>query len=409
MATSDCCFGRFHWLQLAPGTDDRHAPGCRDGRCELAVGTPTASYRVAIAHDWLVRYGGAERCLDEMLVAYPDADLYASVIDSERVPDLYGRARPSFLQRIPGAKLHHEVLLPLMPLAWRARRALTGYDVVISSSYACAKAVRVASGVPHICYCHTPIRYAWSFDEERLRFPRALRGPARFAMGAFRRWDRSTSARVSLFIANSSAVAARIAQYYGRRARVIHPPVDTDFYTPAQRKRNGFLYVGRLTGYKRPDLVVDAFAGLEHRLTVVGSGPMLNRLRAAAPANVRFLPSVTREELRQLYRSSEAMVYPVNEDFGIAMAEAQACGTPVIGLAAGGALDIVEPGSDRLARRSPSGRRDPLRRDARGARVARSSYIADKAARFSAERFRREFGEIVSGVVRGTIDEGSVA
>lgn len=361
--------------------------------------------RVVIAHDWLTGYQGSERVVDEMARMFPHARILTTLADPYRLPGSLQGAEASVLQRIPGAASHHEWLLPLMPLSWRLRKPLSDLDVVISSSHACAKAVRVASGVPHICYCHTPMRYAWSFGEERERFPRVLRWPTRLAMGAFRRWDREMSDRVTAFLANSSAVAARITRYYGRPARVVHPPVDTDFYTPAPRERQSFLYVGRLTGYKRPDLVVEAFTRLPHRLTVVGSGPMLERLRATALGNVSFLPSVTRDELRELYRSSVAMVFPANEDFGIAMAEAQACGTPVIGLAAGGALDIVEPGVtgwlverqqiEEICSAVRQAAREPLD----------STLIAGRASRFSRQRFRRELGETVLAVVRGEVGE----
>ena len=231
-----------------------------------------------------------------------------------------------------------------MPLAWRLMPGPAGVDAVVSSSHACAKAVRVEPGTPHLCYCHTPMRYAWDFDAEQERFPRGSRTVARGLMAGFRRWDRATASNVTRFMANSRAVADRIRRFYGREAQVVPPPVRTDFFTPGEEREDGFLYVGRLNGYKRPDLVVEAFRDLPYRLTVVGRGSMLPALRAAATSNVEFRESVDDDELRSLYRRSRAMVYPVDEDFGIVMAEAQACGTPVISIDAGGALDIVEDG-----------------------------------------------------------------
>jgi glycosyltransferase involved in cell wall biosynthesis len=362
-----------------------------------------ANLRVAIAHDWLVQYAGSERVVEAMLDVLPQAQLLTTVLRADRLPPVLRTAEPSLLDRIPGARDHHEWFLPLMPLSWRLRRPLADLDVVISSSHACAKAVRVDPGTPHICYCHTPMRYAWSFDDERHRVSAVVQGPARLAMRMFRRWDRTVSDRVTVFLANSSAVAQRISRYYGRPARILHPPVDIDFYTPRPRERNGFLYVGRLTGYKRPDLVVAAFARLPYHLTVVGSGPMLLHLRVTAPQNVSFVPFATRDELRELYRSSVALVYPVNEDFGIAMAEAQACGTPVIGLASGGALDIVQPGEtgwlverqevDEVCSAVRRAVHEPLD----------SSSITARACRFSRDRFHRELGEIVSLVADGVV------
>jgi glycosyltransferase involved in cell wall biosynthesis len=361
--------------------------------------------RVAIAHDWLVRLGGAERCLEDLRLAFPDARLLTSVAEPRVAVDLLGNAEPSFLQRIPGATRHHELLLPMIPLAWRVRRPLEDIDVVISSSYACANAVRVAAGIPHVSYCHTPMRYAWSYAEESGRLPGVLRAPGGVAMSAFRRWDRRTAARVTVFVANSAAVAARIRSFYGRPALVVHPPVDTEFFTPDERERSGFVYVGRLTGYKRPDVAVRAFASLPgHTLTVVGDGPLLPPLQAIATPNVRFRRHVTAGELRDLYRSSIAMVFPVNEDFGIAMAEAQACGTPVIGLAAGGALDIVEHGRSGWLVRAQDPREVAEAATAVAAAPLDSAEVVRSAQRFGRLRFRRRMTEIVEQLSSGATE-----
>ena len=341
--------------------------------------------RVAIAHDWLVRYAGSERCVNELLVAFPGAEVLTTLVDPSAVPAPLRGARPSVLQRIPGATSHHEWLLPLMPLAWRVMAPPTGVDAVVSSSHACAKAVPVEAGTPHLCYCHTPMRYAWDFEAERERFPRGSRTAARGLMAWFRRWDRATASRVTRFVANSRAVAGRIERFYGRRAQVVPPPVRTDFFTPGGERGDGFLYVGRLTGYKRPDLVVEAFRDLPYRLTVVGKGAMAaGAARARDARTCSSSRSVTDEELRELYRSARAMVYPVDEDFGIVMAEAQACGTPVISIDAGGALDIVEHGVTGWLMRGrgvarPAGRRAPRR--ARAAGPAARSAPAPSASR----------------------------
>ncbi len=346
--------------------------------------------RVAIAHEWLVAYAGSERCVVEMLKTFPGAELLTTILAPERVPPELRRARPSLLQHVPGATTRHEWLVPLMPLAWRVRPELRDLDLVISSSHACAKAVRVAGGTPHLCYCHTPMRYAWDFEAERGRFPRMLRPLVRQGMRWFRRWDRRTAACVTRFVANSSAVAARIERAFGRRAEVIHPPVRTDWFTPGGERADAFLHVGRLVDYKRPDLVVEAFAGLPDRLIVVGDGPMRKRLESRATSNVSFLRRVDDDRLRDLYRSARAFVYPAEEDFGIVMAEAQACGTPVIGLAAGGALDIVEPGRTGwlLATQSLAELRAAVRRATR--EPLDHAAIAERAQRFSSARFRRE-------------------
>ncbi|MEX2049355.1 MAG: glycosyltransferase [Gemmatimonadota bacterium] len=353
-----------------------------------------ANLRVAIAHEWLVRYAGSERCVAEMLEAFPGAELLTTVLEPSALPAAFRTAQPSLLQHVPGATRHHEWFLPLMPLAWRLRSIVRDVDLVISSSHACAKGVRAERRIPHLCYCHTPMRYAWDFDAERERFPRAVRPLARAGMGWFRRWDRRTSKRVTRFVANSTAVAQRIEQAFGRTAEVIHPPVRTDFFTPGGEREDFFLYVGRFVTYKRPDLAVEAFAGLpEHRLLMVGDGPLGSALAARATPNVSFLGTLDDDRLRRLYRSARALVYPAEEDFGIAMAEAQACGTPVIGLAAGGATDIVDPGRTGWLLRDQSVEelRAAVRRAA--AEELDSDVIARGAQRFAAARFRREIQE----------------
>ena len=353
--------------------------------------------RVTIAQEWLVSYGGSERCVEEMLATFPDAELLTTVLDPGSVPAVLHGARTSFLQHVPGARSHHEWLLPLMPLAWRMLAGPADVDVVISSSHACAKAVRIPEGVPHLCYCHTPMRYAWDFAAERERFPRPLRPAARAAMRWFRRWDRRTAESVTAFLANSPAVARRIERAYGRDARVVHPPVRTDFFTPGGERGGDFLYVGRLVGYKSAEVAVEAFRGLPQRLVVVGEGAGRRALEARAPRNVSFAGYVDEKRLRELYRAARALVHPANEDFGIAMAEAQACGTPVIGLAGSGADDIVVPGETGwlVPGSDPGAFRSAVVEAA--AREADAVEIACRAQRFSAARFRDE--------IRAAVDE----
>jgi glycosyltransferase involved in cell wall biosynthesis len=355
--------------------------------------------RLAVAHDWLVTYAGSERVVEEILRLYPDSRLLTTLLEPDGLPPSLRMAQPSCLQHLPGAAHHHEWLLPAMPLAWALRRPVEDVDAVVSSSHACAKAVRVGAGIPHLCYCHTPMRYAWDFDSEQQRFPPMTRPPARLLMSWFRRWDRATAARVDVFVANSSAVANRIQQFYGRQARVIFPPVRTEEFTPEGERTDTFLYVGRLTGYKRPDLVVDAFAGLDQQLVVVGEGQLGRRLRERATPNVTFVGAVDRETLLRLYRSSRALVFPVDEDFGIAMAEAQACGTPVIGLDRGGARDIVADGITGwlVDRPTVEDVRDAVRRAA--TEDLDTAEIRQRALRFSDSRFRDEIAQAVDELV----------
>lgn len=355
--------------------------------------------RLAVAHDWMVTYAGSERVVEAILEAYPDSRLLTTLFEPDRLPPILRRAEPSFLQHVPTATRHHEWLLPAMPIAWAVRPPIDSVAAVVSSSHACAKAVRIADGIPHLCYCHTPMRYAWDFESESQRFPAAIRPPARVLMAGFRRWDRRTVAGVDAFVANSTAVAERIARFYDRSAEVIHPPVDTDLFTPGGDRTDDFLYVGRLVGYKRPDLVVDAFAGLDQRLIVVGNGHLLPTLRERASSNVTFLGHVDSATLLRLYRSSRALVFPAEEDFGIAMAEAQACGTPVIALNRGGARDIVDDGETGwlLGEATLEEVQSAVRRAA--GETLDAGEIRARAERFSRDRFKREFVAAVDSMV----------
>jgi glycosyltransferase involved in cell wall biosynthesis len=255
--------------------------------------------------------------------------------------------RTSPLQHLPGALRHYRKLLPLMPLAARSWRP-EGVDLVVSLSHCVAKAVRVPSGVPHVCYCFTPMRYAWqgrdayldAWAEKPLR-----RHAAKFLLDRMRAWDRATAARVSHFVAISETVRARIARYYGRDSRVIPPPVDADFYTPAPDpapRGEEYLCVSALVPYKRVDQAVAACSILGRPLVVIGQGPEESRLRRLAGPGVRFLGWQPDEVVRDHYRRCKALLFPGEEDFGIVPVEALACGAPVLALARGGAAETVD-------------------------------------------------------------------
>jgi glycosyltransferase involved in cell wall biosynthesis len=351
--------------------------------------------RVLIAHDWMTQFAGSERCVLELTRAFPNHRIYTAVLRRDRLPPPLGDAAASFVQRIPGATSHHEWFLPLMPVAWETRRVPPDVDVVVSSSHSCAKGIRVPAGLPHLCYCHTPMRYAWHFDMEAGRFPRPLRLPARAAMAFMRMWDVRTSQRVTKFVANSSWTAAQIGDYYGRTAEVVHPPVQVDFFTPGDEPKNGFfLCVGRLVAYKRPDIVVRAFAELPHRLVVVGDGPLRPMLERAATRNVHFVRDLDDVGLRELYRGALAMIHLGIEDFGITLAEAQSCGTPVIAFDAGGARDIVRPGLTGWLISDLEAELVNAVSEAVDQPFAPSA-VHDSARRFAPERFRDRMVELV--------------
>jgi len=374
---------------------------------------------VAIVHDWLDTWRGGENVLAEIVRLFPGADLFALVDflpESQRARLQGKRARTSFLQRLPGARRHFRALLPLFPRAIESLD-VRGYDLVISSSHAVAKGVRTAGGQVHVCYCHTPMRYAWDLREQYLGplgLASGLRGAlAHRMLDNLRDWDRRTSARVTHFVANSRFVRDRIARCYGRDAAVIYPPVDVGFFTPADNApepaaRDYYVTASRWVPYKRVDLVVAAFRELpERRLIVAGEGPEATRVRAAGGPNVQMVGEVPRERLRELLRGARAFVFAAEEDFGILPVEAQACGTPVIALGRGGSLETVRAiGTDAptgmfFATQSAAAIGEAVRSFDAALPAIRASDCRANATRFRAERFREEFAAFVDLVAPG--------
>jgi glycosyltransferase involved in cell wall biosynthesis len=309
---------------------------------------------IAVVHDWLDTWGGGENVLREILRAFPDSDLYTLVDffpDYSRARIGGRRARTTFIQRLPAARRRFRAYLPLFPRAIESFD-LSRYDLVLSSSHAVAKGVRTREGQLHVCYCHTPMRYAWDLRDQYLAqrgLAAGVRGlVANHLLDRLREWDRATSSRVTEFVANSQYVRERIARCYGRAATVIPPPVDTEFFTPdASVARDYYLTASRWVPYKRGDLIAAAFRALpDRRLVIAGDGPELPRIRAAAGGNVEFTGKVSRERMRELLRAARAFVFAAEEDFGIVPVEAQACGTPVIAYGRGGARETVRDVAD---------------------------------------------------------------
>lgn len=298
---------------------------------------------------------GGEKVLEQIACEFPTAPIYTLLhIAGSVSPQLESHSiHTSFLQRMPLAKTRYRHYLPLFPRAIESLR-LPDCDLVVSTSHAVAKGVRKPAGATHVCYCHTPMRYAW--DQEKAYFPNQ-RGPVaalrRIALERLRRWDVATADRVDHYLANSTFVAQRIERYYERSATVLHPPVDTDFFTPDPTidRENFCLYVSALAPYKRIDVAVDACRRLGLELRVVGTGPeraRLERLAADDRVPVRFLGRIGPDTLLDLYRRAACFVQPGVEDFGISAAEALACGCPVVALDKGGVRDIVDSGQHGL-------------------------------------------------------------
>ncbi|MCA1644933.1 MAG: glycosyltransferase [Chloroflexi bacterium] len=305
--------------------------------------------KVALVHDYLNQYGGAERVLEELHALFPSAPVYTSMYWPEKMSaTIRGLdVRTSFMQRLPLVRRNHQPFLLLYPLAFESFD-LSSYDVVISNSSAFCKGVVTPPSTLHICYCLTPMRWVWNYHAyvERERLGTAARLVLPAAISQLRSWDVATAQNVDRFLAISRTVAARIRKYYRRDAAVIYPPVNCDaFALTAAKAENYYLIVSRLIPYKRIDLAVDAFSRLGIRLKIVGSGGRdLTALRARAGRDVEFIGRVSDTELKQLYAGCRGLVFPGEEDFGIAPLEANASGRPVIAYAGGGALDTVVDG-----------------------------------------------------------------
>lgn len=302
--------------------------------------------RVAIVHDYLNQYGGAERVLEALHELFPDAPVYTSIFDARVMPESYRSwdIRTSWMQRLPGWRRHFRKYFLLYPSAFEGFD-LRGYDLVLSSSSAYAKGVIPAVGALHVCYCHTPMRFAWRTDAyvEREGIGGVLRAVLSVFLTGVRVWDVATTPRVDVFIANSHEVAGRVRRYYGRDAVVIPPPVDL---FPYEEVDSGGYYLagGRLIPYKRLDLAVQAFSALGLPLKVFGSGRDRAVLERMAGPSVEFLGYVSEEERRGLFARCRAFIFPGEEDFGITPLEAMAAGRPVIAFAGGGSLDTVVEG-----------------------------------------------------------------
>lgn len=304
--------------------------------------------RVAIVHDWLVVDGGAEKVLSALLDIYPDAEIY-SIVDflsqTKRQKVLKGKfAKTSFIQKLPFAKKYFRYYLALMPKAVESFD-LSEYDLVLSSSWAFAKGAKTLPKTLHICYCHTPIRYAWDLEDEytkNLSFLKKIIVKA--TLKYIRKWDLATSNRPNFYIANSNFVKDRIKKHYNINSVVIYPPVDTDKFRLNLTKDNFYLCVSRMVGYKKIKLIVEAFNQTDKNLVLIGDGEELDEIRKIAGENVQILGYQPDLVVIEYMQKAKAFVYAAIEDFGIVVVEAQACGMPVIALNKGGTKESVIDG-----------------------------------------------------------------
>lgn len=354
--------------------------------------------RIAFVVDALPAMGGGEKTLFAALELFPEADVFTLIYNRNafgNTPISNKEIITSYLDKLPFAQTHHRLLLPLMPSAIE-RFDFCRYDVIVSFSYAVAHGVRVNNGTRHISYTYTPMRYAWSdinIDGTHSRKNTILN----LAMEKFRSWDRTAASRVHEFAAISKGIAKRIQLSYQREARVIYPPVEIGRFHPNGGRENYFVTLSRLVAHKRMDLVIEAFSKLNLPLKIIGDGPQRKRLQKQATTNIEFLGYQPDEAVAQILANARGFVCAAEEDFGIAIVEAQAAGCPVVAYKGGGALETVIDGTTGLffEEQSTASLIEAMQRFNESSHCFHHSDMRDNARRFSKERFRRSFQEFV--------------
>jgi glycosyltransferase involved in cell wall biosynthesis len=383
-------------IQIGRNVTPRGTIAARQSKSHPTTATnPNTPPRVAIVHDWLVG-GGAELVVEQLHALFPDAPIYTSTTTATWRQRLDGKVRTSYLQWWPFSKLRK--FLPVLRVWWFSHLDLRGYDLVISSSGAEAKGVRIPPQTLHINYCHAPTHYYWSRYDQYLAQPGfgPFDGLARFGLhllvGPLRRWDHKAAQRPDYIIANSTHIKREIAKYYDRSATIITPPVDTERFHQQEpnTKRSGFLVSGRQTPYKRFDLAIAACTKLKLPLTVIGDGPDHRRLRKLAGPTITFLGKVSDTVLVEEFARAQALIFPGLDDFGISAVEALAAGTPVIAYKGGGALDYIVPGKTGIFFEEPNARSlvKALREFPK--QTFDHAEIARHAERFGRKQFQRK-------------------
>jgi glycosyltransferase involved in cell wall biosynthesis len=354
--------------------------------------------KLALAHEYFSVHGGAEAVVDVFHATWPDAPVYTFFHDRSRYGELPGwRVVTSSLQSFPIGGGRHRLLLPLYPAAARRLRVPDEYDVALVSTSAFIKGLGLADRTVEVAYCHAPTRYLWDWTEQYLEeeVPSALRGPVRELLSRLRDTDREMAARVDHWIANSRAVAERIRTYYGRDSEVLHPPVDVAAYEARPERGEHWLFIGRLSAYKRADVAIRAFVRSRRRLIIVGDGREREALERIAPQNVVFTGRVDEATKRQLLASARGLVFPAEDDFGIVCVEALAAGAPVVALAKGGAPEIVRDGVDGVLVDKPDPDLFASAIDRAEAQRWDPEVLRASARRFDVSRFQERIRAIV--------------
>jgi len=355
--------------------------------------------KLALAHEYFSVHGGAEAVVEVLHATWPDAPVYTFFHDRARYGELAGwHVVTSSLQSFPIGGGRHRLLLPLYPSAARRLRVPDDVDVALVSTSAFIKGLGLADGTVEVAYCHAPTRYLWDWTEQYLQeeVPAALRGPVRELLVRLRETDREMATRVDDWIANSAAVASRIREYYGRDSEILHPPVDVASYEARPERGDHWLFVGRLSAYKRADVAVRAFAKTRRRLIVVGEGRERDALERIAPENVVFTGRVDESTKKQLLGSARGLIFPAEDDFGIVCVEALAAGAPVVALGKGGAPEIVRDGVDGALVPEPDPEQFAAAVDRVAARPWDPEALRASARRFDLPRFQERIRAIVA-------------
>jgi glycosyltransferase involved in cell wall biosynthesis len=359
--------------------------------------------KLALAHEYFSARGGAEAVVDVLHAMWPDAPVYTFFHDRRRYGELPGwRLVTSSLQSFPMGGGVHRLLLPLYPAAARRLHVPSDVDVALVSTSAFIKGIGLADTTVEVAYCHSPTRYLWDWSERYLdeEVPTPLHRPVRELLGRLRETDREMAARVDRWISNSAVVADRIKEYYGRESEVVHPPVDVSSVEVSAQRGEHWLFVGRLSAYKRADVAIQAFASTRRRLIVVGEGREREPLERIARDNVAFTGRVDDATKRQLMSTARGFIFPAEDDFGIVCVEALAAGAPVVALGRGGAREIVRDGVDGVLVDEP----DPEQFAAAVERVEERHWdpqlLRESARRFDVTRFRERMSAIVDDAHR---------
>jgi glycosyltransferase involved in cell wall biosynthesis len=366
--------------------------------------------KIAIVHDWLVTYAGAERVLEQIINLFPDADLY-SLIDflskEKRFFIKNKKVNTSFIQYLPFAKKKYRSYLPFFPYAIESFD-LAKYDLIISSSHCVAKGIKKSKNQIHISYIHTPIRYVWDLREQYLKETKLDKGLksiiVNFLLDRIGKWDKNTVDRVDYFVCNSNYIKERIKRIYNRNSTVIYPPVDINKFELYEKKEDFYLTASRIVPYKKIDLIVETFSKIpEKKLVVIGDGPEFDKIKKLAGKNIELLGYQEDDVLKDYMKRAKAFVFAAEEDFGIVPVEAQACGTPVIAYGKGGALETVVENKTGLFfyRQDIDSLIECVEKFEKIYEKFDFKEIRKNSERFSVERFKKEFFEFVKDKLRG--------